>query len=491
MPPKKKSKKEFKEDQVEERFGRRKEERKSSVGSRKESEKNDKEVKSSSSASKKEELELVKVEREEEPERRELEREKEIKKGEPRNKLDFRRNTKGKQVFERKEVGFGELLKDPKYAEKAQNEIMLNTHAERTELGRITVRNKWREFCIAENREEDVKKNPPSEREIVIFCGLLRCAHPQSALTYASSWKAWVESERKQSFAKMGEGLQEAYSKCTTALAAAKGQVHKDAPLAPNIFVMLAKKVKGEKEELVLKMAIFAFWALLRMDEFENLVVEKSEMEVKAQVQSMEDTENCRRKEIQNWKSTLRSGASFEKKPAVEKRDVASSSRVRKKAEVLKIRIKRSKTKIGDSGLKVAFFCACAWSKQIGMRRGISLCPVHVMDEEDFINAKLAKKGNLRESLDEIFRKIGIKNKPQEKGERRTYNLHSSRRGGAKYAIYSLGAPGISTLGRWSHKSGTAMQEYVEEALCDPVSGPVPTWPLVASTLKLVDISES
>ena len=412
-----------------------------------------------------------------------------IKLGDLREPLDFRRPPKKMPVFERKSVEFSSLLQDPNYAEKATNEILLNTHAERTELGRITAKNKWVEFCAVEGRPRCVRELPPSDREITIFCGLLRCAYPQSALTYASNWKAWVESERKQSFTKMGVGAQEAYSKCATALAAAKGLPHKDAPFAPHLFVLLSKKVKGECEELVLRMAIFAFWALLRMDEFQNLAIEKTSVETRGQVQCVEEIESCRKREIQNWRDTLRSGASFEKQPFLEKNSLSSNTRVKKKTEGLKIRVKRSKTKVGDSGLSVSFFCSCAWGKQIGMKRGLYLCPVHVMDEEDFANAKLVQKSDLREGLDEIFRKIGIKNKPDGKGERRTYNLHSSRRGGAKYAIYSLGAPGISTLGRWSHRSGTAMQEYVEEALCDPVSGPVPTWPLVASTLKLIDIS--
>ena len=410
--------------------------------------------------------------------------------GRPRESLDFRRPPKGALVFERKAVDFKSLLQDPNWREKASNEISLNTHAASTELSRISAKNKWHDYCAAEGRPECVKASPPSARDVNLFCGLLRCALPQSALTYASNWKSWVETERKQSFKLIAPGLQEEYSRCSSALAAAKGLAHKDAPFSPLLFVKLSQKVRGDCESLTLKMAIFSFWALLRMDEFNNLVVLRIKLESRGSVDSIDNIEACRAREIQDWKGVLKSGANFQKQPfSAGASSSSSTARVLRKSEGINIRVTRSKTRVGDSGLSVSFFCSCAWGKQLGMKRGFNLCPVHVMTDEDFANAKLAPKNTLRLNIDSLLGRIGITNKPSEAGLRRMYNLHSGRRGGAKYSIYSLGAPGTTTLGRWSHRSGTAMQEYVEEALCDPVSGPVPTWPLEASTLKLTDIS--
>ena len=130
--------------------------------------------------------------------------------------------------------------------------------------------------------------------------------------------------------------------------------------------------------------------------------------------------------------------------------------------------------------------------KAVGHEKGFNLYPVHVthvMPGEDFGNAKLAPENALRLNIDPLLGGVEFANKPSHAGARRTYNLHSGRRGGALYSICSLGAAGATALGRWSHRSGTAMQQYVEEASCDPVSAPVPAWPLEASTLKLADIS--
>lgn len=186
----------------------------------------------------------------------------------PREERDSRQRVQEDEIFTRKRIPMEELCKVPDWRKKARNEISRNCVAQRTILGRGTARTHWENFCMQTDRSPDVVTFPPSAEDVVLFAGLLRAMVPQSALTYFSSWKSWVEDERRE---RSGPALKFEYDKAVPALVSAKGRVHKDAPLTPAWIARLSEVACTDSEIITLKMAIFAFWAILRMDEFANV----------------------------------------------------------------------------------------------------------------------------------------------------------------------------------------------------------------------------
>lgn len=427
-------------------------------------------------------------------------KEKPKKKPASRAEGDFRQNVGDSLVFEKKSITLAEAMQTENWLERANNEITLNRCANSTEAGRRTAFNHWKEFRILSGfgLSEDPRLDRVRAWEVTAFTGLLRVCWPQSAVVYAANWRSQIQELTQQVW---GEDCEFQFRRAQPALQAAKEKPHRDLPLTPQVVLQLMKAAKPEELKWLLRITTVAFFSLLRFDEFkylESYVVEPLREGWKLnRTISLEnnDAETFRETELKkhtSGKGTI-SSSTLESHTEEEKKSSSSSSKKKpaprlaeSEKQCRRVTIAKSKTDQYRCGATMVFTCSCKWSKEIGTPRAFKFCPVHGASQEDIEIAKTANTEYVRKLLDEALLEIGVKNKPETTGERRLFNLHSARRGGAKCSIYSLGAAGVTSLGRWSHNSGTAMATYVEEALRDPVIGPIPSWPLLSKSLKLL-----
>ena len=328
-------------------------------------------------------------------------------------------------------------------AEESRQKFRDLAAANSTVAQRKTVARKWEQICAQ-------KKWTPYSRDLtaekIEEMGLvLHNTTPQSALTYLSAWKAYMEQRLQIVFA---DDRALAYKYAIKSCARGAGAKEKTLPITLEIIQKLDRAASSQDDIAVLRLGMLAFWLLLRLEEAGGL--QRDDLSGRI------------------WKPT----------PVT-----ITTSQGTKIVHQTRFTIPKSKTDQERHGVTVCTICCCEAPVLKALKlKHVRPCPIHCIPATGWVAMQEVKQTVWRTRLHSLCEKAGLPVNSEGR-TRALYNLHSFRRGGAQVSLHVLGRDTMEILGRWE---SSASREYEQDAMLNPASGIVPDWPLLAEELKRI-----
>ena len=235
----------------------------------------------------------------------------------------------------------------------------------------------WKKWLMISERKKWSPENGWDTPEKVSFtAAALRAVVPQSAVTSLSQIKSLVPP--------LSDLVKREYSRSYRACERSMRPAEQDLPLTVSVFKRLDRHCESRVDRITLRGLILALFLLCRSDEIKDL----------------------RREPVGDDK--------------------------------MRFVIPKSKTDRKGKGCRAFFRCSCDCLQSDVPLTQAKLCPVHVLNEQDWKECKSVSAQTWRNRFYVLLRKAGIPN-TEEGRKKRLFSLHSSRVGGSQCCIQSLG----------------------------------------------------